>query len=163
MTDPTDVQIITGTALDTSGGKYLDIIAPTLSLTTGSTQKVVKDISKTYMYSANGEYVEIIYSFELLAALLDSAPTNGINSPVLFQMNMYIPKHESGDYVVDAQIQTKGNSAMSPTYLTQVSKTTPLGTDTTGGLIYFPVTNFFTVTSPGSPYTITVTMTRSIV
>ena len=140
---------------------YLTIVAPTLSLDTSGTS-VIKDVSKTYLYSVNGEFVQVIYSFNLLAALLDSAPTNGKGGPTIFQMNMYIPGNDSGNYLVDAQIQTKGNSAMSPTYVTQVTKTTPLGTDTAGGVIYFPVTNFFTVTSPGSPYTITVTMTKSI-
>jgi hypothetical protein len=140
---------------------YLTIVAPTLSLDTSGTS-VIQDVSKTYLYSVNGEYVQVIYSFNLLAALLDSAPTNGNGGPTIFQMNMYIPKNDSGNYLVDAQIQTKGNSAMSPTYVTQVTKTTPLGDDPTGGVVYFPVTNFFTVSAPGAPYTITVTLTKTI-
>ena len=137
----------------------LTVTCPLLSLdateaTTGT--KVVSNISKTYIYSPDGKYIQLIYTFELLAALLDSAPTNiggGSGSTNIFQMKIQLEGTAVADsYIVDAMIQTKGNSALSPTYSTKVS----------GGYIYFPVTNFFTVSSPGAPYTITITMTAKI-
>lgn len=158
ITDP-NLQVLTGIAVS----PYLTIVAPTLSLETDvSGTSVVRTISQTYFFSPNGEYVEVVYSFELLAALLDSAPTNGRTGAVVFQMAVYIPGIDTGSYVVDAQIQTKGNSAMSPTYVTALTKTTAITPDTVAGVIYFPVTNFFTVTSPGAPYTITLTLTKSL-
>ena len=147
------LQVLTGTAVT-----QLTVIAPLLSLssTDVSGTSVVADISKTLTYSADSGYVQMIYSFELLAALLDSAPTNtGGTGTNIFQMVVKIPTTVPANtkYVIDAMIQTKGNSALSPTYITKVNA---------DGDIFFPVTNFFTVTSPGSPYTITITMTRVI-
>ena len=148
--------IQTGTNVDDS---YLTIICPLLSLssTDNSGTKVVSDISKTYIYDENNEYIQLIYTFELLAALLDSAPTNTGSGANIFQMAVglqgtktTIPDGTS--YIIDAMIQTKGNSALSPTYTTKVSNK----------FVYFPVTNFFTVSSPGAPYTITITMTKKI-
>jgi len=155
------LQILTGAEVIP---KYLTITAPLLSLseTDVSGTSVVSDISKTYLYDASGGYVQIVYSFELLAALLDSAPTNTNGGKTnIFQMAVGLPSATvpTNKYVIDAMIQTKGNSALSPTYITKVSELT----DTSGAkyyVIYFPVTNFFTVTSPGSPYTITITMTK---
>jgi hypothetical protein len=156
------LQVLTGnTSVKES---YLKIISPAISLSSTSSTQVVEDVSKTYFYSPNGDFVQIIYTFQLLAAVLDSAPTQGTtNTPVVFQMNVGIPgnpppKTGSLKYVVDAQIQTKGNSSMSPTYLTNIS-----GTGTTDGVMYFPVTNFFSVTAPGAPYTITITLTKKVV
>jgi hypothetical protein len=150
------LQVLTGTAVT-----QLTVIAPLLSLssTDVSGTSVVADISKTLTYSADSGYVQMIYSFELLAALLDSAPTNtGGTGTNIFQMVVKIPgttvPAANTKYVIDAMIQTKGNSALSPTYITKVNA---------DGDIFFPVTNFFTVTSPGSPYTITITMTKVIV
>lgn len=152
----TNLQVLTGTAVS-----QLTVIAPLLSLssTDASGTSVVADISKTLTYSTDSGYVQMIYSFELLAALLDSAPTNtgGAGNTNIFQMAVKIPgttvPAANTKYVIDAMIQTKGNSALSPTYITKVNAS---------GQIFFPVTNFFTVTSPGSPYTITITMTKVI-
>ena len=148
------LQVLTGTAVS-----QLTVIAPLLSLssTDVSGTSVVADISKTLTYSTDSGYVQMIYSFELLAALLDSAPTNtGGTGTNIFQMVVKMPSTVAANtkYVIDAMIQTKGNSALSPTYITKVNE---------DGFIFFPVTNFFTVTSPGSPYTITITMTKVIV
>jgi hypothetical protein len=148
------LQVLTGTAVS-----QLTVIAPLLSLssTDVSGTSVVADISKTLTYSTDSGYVQMIYSFELLAALLDSAPTNtGGTGTNIFQMVVKMPSTVAANtkYVIDAMIQTKGNSALSPTYITKVNA---------NGDIFFPVTNFFTVTSPGSPYTITITMTKVIV
>jgi len=137
-----------------TGVTQLTVICPLLSLDASDTSgtPVVSDISKTYISSPNGQYIQLIYTFELLAALLDSAPTNtgGSGNTNIFQMKIKLEGSAvASSYIVDAMIQTKGNSALSPTYSTKVS----------GGYIYFPVTNFFTVSSPGAPYTITITMT----
>jgi hypothetical protein len=104
------------------------------------------------MYNPDSTYIQAVLSFELLSALLDSAPSG--STPALFMVKLTVPGNPKTQYVVDAQIQTKGNSAMSPTYLTT---TTTSGAD---GLVAFPVTNFFNVSSPGAPYTLTVTLTQ---
>ena len=156
------LQVLTGNT--SVQEKYLTIISPAISLSSTSTTQVVEDVSKTYFYSPNGDFVQIIYTFQLLAAVLDSAPTQGTKqTPVVFQMNVGIPGNPppttgSLKYVVDAQIQTKGNSSMSPTYLTNIS-----ANGTSDGVMYFPVTNFFSVTAPGAPYTITITLTKKVV
>ena len=158
------LQVLTGSI--SVGNKYLEVISPAISLSSTSTTQVVEDVSRTYFYSPNGDFVQIIYTFQLLAAVLDSAPTQGTSkqqTPVVFQMNVGIPGNPppttgSLKYVVDAQIQTKGTSSMSPTYLTNIS-----ANGTTDGVMYFPVTNFFSVTAPGAPYTITITLTKKVV
>lgn len=160
----TDLLVITGS--DVINNNHLQITSPSLSLSSSATSvDVVKPIANTYIYKKNGEYVQVIFTFKLLAALLDTAPTQSgtaATGAVLFQMNVTIPafnkQSPSGQYVVDAQIQTKGNSAMSPTYTTVV--TIPSGGN--DGLIFFPVTNFFSVTAPGAPYTVTITITKDI-
>lgn len=163
------LQVVTGSSVttpDTPGAQpLLSIVCPNLALSATDTSgtPVVQTISATYIYSpetAGAKYIEVLYTFELLAALLDSAPTNTTGGPTLFQMIMEIPGATSATlgskYVVDAQIQTKGNSAMTPTYITKVTSLNGVG------VIYFPVTNFFTVTAPGAPYTILVTLTQAV-
>jgi hypothetical protein len=135
-------------------------------LGTGTDTPVVSDISKTYMFNTNkvdpsgnpatdgtNGYVQFIYTFELLSALLDSAPTaTSSSNNNIFQIAVKVSAPDGSQYIIDAMIQTKGNSALSPTYTTKVS----------GGFVYFPVTNFFTVSSPGAPYTLTITMTQKL-
>ena len=116
---------------------------------------VVKDLARTYIQSGDGKYIKVIYSFKLLAALLDSAPTSsGGTSTTIFQMQVQTSNNSDGDYIVNAEVQTLGNSTKSPTYDTVVTA------NGLSGLIFFPVTNFFSVTSPGAPYTITLTLTK---
>jgi hypothetical protein len=147
-----NITVVTGRDVTQGSGKYLTVISPALSLTTGGLS-VVKDISATYKYTTNGEYIQLVYSFQLVAALLDSAPTNSkTGSPVIFQLQISTVLKDDVDYVVEAQIQTLGSSTKAPTYVTPSQDK----------LIYFPVTNFFSVTAPGSPYTITITLTKSI-
>jgi hypothetical protein len=55
-----------------------------------SSGNVVSDLSKTYIFSDNREYIQFIYSFELLSALLDSAPTNNADQAVLFTISIDI-------------------------------------------------------------------------
>ena len=144
----------------TAASSLITTTSPTLDLYgTDTTKQVVNVLSNTYMYDYNGttvadnsNYIQAIITFELLSALLDSAPSG--NTPVLFMVNVTVTGKPNKKYVVDAQIQTKGNSAMSPTYVTT---TTTKGSD---GLVAFPVTNFFNVSSPGAPYTLTITLTQ---
>uniref|UniRef100_A0A6C0IDB1 Uncharacterized protein n=1 Tax=viral metagenome TaxID=1070528 RepID=A0A6C0IDB1_9ZZZZ len=148
-----DVLILTGKNVTND---YLSIISPTLSLGQSSTNTpIVKDLARTYILSGDGKYIKVIYSFKLLAALLDSAPTaNSSTSTTIFQMQVQTYNNSNGDYIVNAEVQTLGNSTKSPTYDTVVTA------NGTSGLIYFPVTNFFSVTSPGAPYTITLMLTK---
>ena len=149
----TDLNILTGTDVIVD---KLNIQSPLLSLGQITVDtKVVKDLARTYIYSGDGKYVKVIYSFKLLAALLDSAPTStGGTSTNIFQMQIQVPLNNTGTYIVNAEVQTLGNSTKSPTYDTVVTA------DGDDGLIFFPVTNFFSVTSPGAPYTITIVMTK---
>ena len=148
-----DITIVTGSNVFNSKNKYLSVISPALSLSAGTNTAVVKDISATYKYSSNGDYIQLVYTFQLRAALLDSAPTNDKNgSPVIFQLQISTVINELAEYVVEAQIQTLGTFTKAPTYVTPNE----------GGIIYFPVTNFFNVSAPGSPYTITITLTKSV-
>jgi hypothetical protein len=146
---------------------YFSYTSPTLQLNSTGTTKLVKILTQTYFYSpllkdisgnTGSAYIQMVFSFELLAALLDSAPTNtGDGKTNIFQVAVGTKGDTTGTYVVDAQIQTKGNSAMSPTY---TSITVPQAGSTEDGYVYFPVTNFFSVTSPGAPYTLTITLTK---
>jgi hypothetical protein len=148
------VKILTGKNVNND---YLTIVCPTLSLGQGNTDTpVVKDLARTYIQSGDdGKYIKVIYSFKLLAALLDSAPTSkGGTSTTIFQMQVQTSNNSDGDYIVNAEVQTLGNSTKSPTYDTVVTA------NGQSGLIFFPVTNFFSVTSPGAPYTITLTLTK---
>lgn len=162
MSTTNNLQILTGSAVTAASGK-LSIQSPALVLYSSSISNdpVVQNLSTTAIYDGdtNNNYLQIIYSFQLLSALLDSAPTNSGSStttagnPTLFSMTVNVgDSKNNGNYVIDAQIQTKGNSAMSPTYITKLSN----------GVFTFPVTNFFNVSSPGCPYTITLTATRVI-
>lgn len=151
-----NITVVTATDIFSAAGKYLTVQSPYLSLGSGGLP-VVKDISATYKFSPKGEYIQLVYSFELRAALLDSAPTNGsigggASAPLLFQLQISTVTTDQTDYVVEAQIQTLGSSTKAPTYVTPNQD----------GIIYFPVTNFFSVTAPGAPYTITITLTKSI-
>lgn len=150
-----NLQIVTGTTGPDSATQYITINSPALLLysTASSSETVVEPLSETFIYSENLEYWEAIISFNLLSALLDSAPTqnaNGVATTTLFTVTITSSKLGTSSYVIDAQIQTKGNSAMSPTYITKVSN----------NAITFPVTNFFNVSSPGAPYTLTITGTK---
>lgn len=160
------LNVLTGTNAAPLDAGYFSYTSPSLQLNSSSGTKLVKILTQTYFFSpqstttpSSGAYIQMVFSFELLAALLDSAPTNtgtkdGAN---IFQVAVGTKGDTTGTYVVDAQIQTKGNSAMSPTY---TSITVPQSNSTTDGYVYFPVTNFFSVTSPGAPYTLTITLTK---
>lgn len=157
----TPLKILTGPAVEK---KYLEVESPAINLNSTSTIDVVEEIARTYIYSYDNklqcQYVQVIYTFQLLAAVLDTAPTNGTqNKPVVFQMNVGVPNaaptsKDKQKYVVDAVLQTAGNSTRSPTYVTNLSAAG------ISGVMYFPVTNFFSVTTPGAPYTITITLTK---
>ena len=124
-----------------------------------SATTVVSQLALTVMYEQTRyTIIEVIYTFELLSALLDSAPT-GSKNPTLFYIQIQIPGNvtETTQYVVDATIQTKGNSALSPTYVTQAYKI-----DAGQFAIGFPVTNFFNVSAPGAPYTLFLTIQRVV-
>jgi len=134
----------------------------------GSTQKVINQLATTVMWNYDEKspspvapsYIKVIFTFELLSALLDTAPSGSSNN--LFLMSVALPSEVQGlyKYVVDAQIQTIGNSTMSPTYVTytQDYTTDPSVSTKNRAFIVFPVTNFFNVTAPGAPYTITLTL-----
>ena len=138
-------------------------VAPTSSLYSGKADtSIVKEIACIYMYdslTAPGPgYVQALFTFQLLGPLLTSAPTQATNDPAnsnLFVVFVYVGT-STADYIVDAQIQTKGNSAMSSTY---TAKPSPI-VGATGNFITFPVTTFFNVSQPGSPYTLTITLSR---
>jgi hypothetical protein len=162
------LNVLTGTAAAPLDTGYFDFTSPTLQLNSTGTTKLVKTLTQTYFFSPllkdisgntiGSAYIQMVFSFELLAALLDSAPTNtGSGGANIFQVAVGTKGDTKGTYVVDAQIQTKGNSAMSPTY---TSITVPQTDSTKDGYVYFPVTNFFSVTSPGAPYTLTITLTK---
>ena len=152
-----DLKILTGRSVET---KYLKLFSPSVSLlqTTSDGTPVVRELARTYFYSTNGEYVKVIYSFKLLAALLDSAPTYNGSTLSLFILQIQTPVVSKGSYTVNAELQTLGSSTRSPTYETDVAA----NSDGNSGLVYFPVTNFFSVTSPGAPYTLTITLTRDL-
>jgi hypothetical protein len=149
----TKLQVLTGTSVTTD---FVTLYSPSISLLQkGSTTPVVKELARTYLYdSSNGQYVKLIYSFTLLAALLDSAPTYSGTELQLFILQIQTPAVKTGSYTVNAELQTLGSSTRSPTYETEVT------TNGDSGLVYFPVTNFFSVTSPGAPYTLTITLTK---
>lgn len=164
------LNVLTGTNAVPLDEGYFSFTSPTLQLNSSAGTKLIKTLTQTYFFSpllkdSSGNvigpsaYIQMVFSFELLAALLDSAPTNtGTGGANIFQVAVGTKGDTTGTYVVDAQIQTKGNSAMSPTY---TSITVPQSSTTTkDGYVYFPVTNFFSVTSPGAPYTLTITLTK---
>lgn len=132
---------------------------------------VVSKLALTLMWDSDGKtvpsFIESIFTFELKSALLDSAPSGKSDAnqdvPNLFLMSVLLPTEVTTQqtYIVDAQIQTKGNSAMSPTYITDTQLYTKTTNGTAGGkyqAIVFPVTNFFNVSAPGAPYTVTLTL-----
>lgn len=138
-----------------------DSISPSSSVSdinsTTQQPQVVQPRAQTFIFKpGNIDYFQAIYSFNLKSALLDSAPTQGVNqTPLIFTITIALNQggvtiKDGTSYVIDAQIQTIGNSAMAPTYVTPAFNSK----------IVFPVTNFFNVSSPGAPYTITITGTR---
>jgi len=152
-------------------GNLISITAPGLRLyntsdgsASSKNPSVVNAIARTVMYNLTFTIIEVIYTFELLSALLDSAPTgvgpNGSPTPTLFFIQINFPNNspvkESDSYVIDATIQTKGNSALSPTYVTQVY---PIGNNQYA--VGFPITNFFNVSAPGAPYTLFLTIQKA--
>lgn len=148
-TDPTSLIQITAPGLrlyDTS-----------TSTTPTANPPVVKTLAQTVMFDGAYKIIEIIYTFELLSALLDSAPSG--TTPTLFFIQFNFPTGSgitsTTSYVIDATIQTKGNSALSPTYLTQAYL---VNGSTTQYAVGFPITNFFNVSAPGAPYTLFLTL-----
>jgi hypothetical protein len=160
----TFLQIYTGKTAD----DYVSVVAPALLLypnpnTTFSGLTVVNGLSQTVFVNTNTDastkistttYYELEYSFQLLSALLDSAPTNDpTGKNALFSITCIVTTstdtNKDAEFVVRARIQVKGYSSMSPTFVTKL----------TDGKFTFPVTTFFNVSSPGAPYTITITAT----
>lgn len=143
----------------------LSVSAPILGLYapsgTDTPQSVVSGVAQTikWNYDPNVknpvDTIDVSYTFELLSALLDTAPTQASTGTTLFTVTVKLPDATYPTdtyYYIDATIQTKGNSALSPTYRTQ-----PFILDSKTTKVYglnFPVTNFFNVSAPGAPYTL---------
>ena len=144
----------------------LQVSAPVLGLYgpsgTDTSQSVISPLAQTirWNYDATAtkeapvDIIDVAYTFELLSALLDTAPTQASSGTTLFTVTIILPgtfDYSKQFYYIDATIQTKGNSALSPTYRTIPFKTS---TSPTQWGVNFPVTNFFNVSAPGAPYTL---------
>lgn len=157
------------TAPAKDNGKIL-FVSPAYSLYSGNTDTpVVTAIAGIYTYQDDGAdktaYVQSFFTFELQGPLLDSAPTQAARQGSGSENNLFVvfvSVGQSSDvFIVDAQIQTKGNSALSPTYKSKPTQIFGTSEQPTGDYyISFPVTTFFNVSQPGSPYTLTITLSR---
>lgn len=149
-----------------SDPSVLQVSAPILGLYvpsgTDTSQSVISGLAQTvrwnYVSGATTpvDTIDVAYTFELLSALLDTAPTQATSGTTLFTVTVVLPgniDYSTATYYIDATIQTKGNSALSPTYKTKPFKISSTASTTTYG-INFPVTNFFNVSAPGAPYTL---------